>query len=585
MNNKIGFSNFRKFADFPEIDLGDITILVGGNNSGKSTLVKAFLLCVDNLRMMRMSDRRRENRNNIFGFTKPMFRFDANIYHDVKVKTFARAIHNKPVADCDGGCASLPSSITFKFALGMFEFQFVVAGNRDEELTYGDVLSITVVDKEQKIRFCNDYEHATMSYAVLASSQNDGSKKVAQDISKKEEMEKEYLEIEKSFEAASNEGDLEKIAFLLEEKEKIEAAYRAIYGMDVTLVGDLEEVNLENEESSDLEKDAVCYDNLPLGFVLNEVNEYVVMNVISNIINFASQAKDKAPEYKEGEDTDSYDERMKEYEAKEDARKGMYLDISKMLKSQKDLAYLLNTLNVQYISAHAVNQDAYYEVGGNDFMAQVVYDYYLEKITPGDAEYTFVTDWMKIFGIGHDFCVEPLMAGDVYKLTIEDEDGTKLPLADKGMGAIQMMILLLRLATIIHIAKSNRSVATTVVIEEPEQNLHPKMQSLLADLLESIATSNEYKVKFIIETHSEYLIRKSQVLVANANFVDDKDIEENCPFTVYYLPADAGAPYQMHYKITGGFVEKFGTGFFDAATESDMVIIRKEFEQKKKNRK
>ena len=142
MNNKIGFSNFRKFADFPEIDLGDITILVGGNNSGKSTLVKAFLLCVDNLRMMRMSDRRRENRNNIFGFTKPMFRFDANIYHDVKVKTFARAIHNKPVADCDGGCASLPSSITFKFALGMFEFQFVVAGNRDEELTYGDVLSI-----------------------------------------------------------------------------------------------------------------------------------------------------------------------------------------------------------------------------------------------------------------------------------------------------------------------------------------------------------------------------------------------------------------------------------------------------------
>lgn len=218
-------------------------------------------------------------------------------------------------------------------------------------------------------------------------------------------------------------------------------------------------------------------------------------------------------------------------------------------------------------------------------MAQVVYDYYLEKITPGDAEYTFVTDWMKTFGIGHDFCVEPLMAGDVYKLTIEDEDGTKLPLADKGMGAIQMMILLLRFATIIHIAKSNRSVATTVVIEEPEQNLHPKMQSLLADLLESIATSNEYKVNFIIETHSEYLIRKSQVLVANANFIDDKDIEENSPFTVYYLPADAGAPYQMHYKITGGFVEKFGTGFFDAATESDMVIIRKEFEQKKKNRK
>lgn len=585
MNNKIGFSNFRKFADFPEINLGDITILVGGNNSGKSTLVKAFLLCVDNLRMMRMSDRRRENRNNIFGFNKPMFRFDANIYHDVKVKTFIRAIHNKPVTAGDGSGASLPSTITFKFALGKFEFQLVVAGNRDEELTYGDVQYISIVDKEQNIRFCNDYEHNTMSYAVLVSSQNIGSKKVAQDTSKKEEMRKEYLEIDNSLEEACDEGDLEKIASLSEEKEKIEAAYKAAYGVDVTLVGDLEEVNLGIDNPSRLEKNAVSYDDLPLGFDLNEVNEYVALNVISNIINFVSQAKDKAPEYKEGEDSDSYDEKMKEYEAKEDARKSMYLDISKMHKSRKDLAYLLETLNVQYISAHAVNQDAFYKRGGDDFMAQVVYDFYFEKIIHGDIEYTFITDWMKTFGIGYDFCIEPLMAGDVYKLTIEDEDGTKLPLADKGMGAIQMMILLLRLATIMHIAKSNKSATTTVVIEEPEQNLHPKMQSLLADLLQSIATSNEYNVNFIIETHSEYLIRKSQVLVANANYVDDKDIEENCPFTVYYLPADAGEPYKMHYKTTGGFVEKFGTGFFDAATESDMVVIRKEFELKKKNRK
>lgn len=573
MNNKIGFSNFRKFADFPEINLGDITILVGGNNSGKSTLVKAFLLCVDNLRMMRMSDRRRENRNNIFSFNKPMFRFDANIYHDVKVKTFIRAIHNKPVTAGDGSGASLPSTITFKFALGKFEFQFVVAGNRDEELTYGDVQYISIVDKEQNIRFCNDYEHNTMSYAVLVSSQNDGSKKVAQDTSKKEDMRKEYLEIDNFLEEASNEGDLEKIASLSEEKEKIEAAYKAIYGIDVTLVGELEEVNLENDTPSSLDKDSVCYDNLPLGFVLDEVNEYVVMNVITNIISFASQAKDKAPEYNEGEDSDSYDEKMKEYEAKEDARKGMYLDISKMHKSRKDLAYLLETLNVQYISAHAVNQDAFYKRGGDDFMAQVIYDFYFEKITHGDIEYTFVTDWMKTFGIGYDFCIEPLMAGDVYKLTIEDEDGTKLPLADKGMGAIQMMILLLRLATIMHIAKSDKSASTTVVIEEPEQNLHPKMQSLLADLLQSIATSNEYQVNFIIETHSEYLIRKSQVLVAQEKYANKEDLTANNPFKIYYLPSDDSDRYEMEYRTDGCFANDFGEGFFDEAENLAFQVL------------
>ena len=579
MSNKIGFTNFRKFSNFPEIDLGNVTILVGGNNSGKSTLVKALLLCVDNLRMMRMSDRRRgENSKGIFGFSKPIFRFDANEYHDVKVKTFTRAIHNKPVKGVSGEEASLPSTITFKFAIGKFEFVFVVAGDRDEELTYGDVLSISIEDKEQNIRFCNDYEHGTMSYAVLASSiQNDAKE---QDAFKRDEMKKEYLETEKSLENASEEGDLEKIASLAEEKDKFAAAYKEQFGVDIT-VEYLEEVNLLDDEDAT----AVCYDNLPLGLDRNEVNEPVVKNVISNIINFASQSKDPEPLPKDGEDADTFDEKMEEYQAKEDARKGMYLDISKMQKSQNDIAYLLDTLDVQYISAHAVNQDAYYKTGSNDFMAQVVYDFYFEKIMTGDAEYTFVTDWMKTFSIGCDFRIEPLMAGDVYKLTIEDEDGMKLPLADKGMGAIQMMMLLLRLATIMRRAKSNKSAATTVVIEEPEQNLHPKMQSLLADLFQSIATNNEYKINFIIETHSEYLIRKSQVLVANANYADEKDVEKSCPFKVYYLPNDAGEPYQMHYKVTGGFVEKFGTGFFDAATESDMVVIRKEFELKKKNRK
>jgi len=48
MINSISFKNFRRFIDFPKRDLGDITILVGGNNAGKSTLVKAILLMRDN---------------------------------------------------------------------------------------------------------------------------------------------------------------------------------------------------------------------------------------------------------------------------------------------------------------------------------------------------------------------------------------------------------------------------------------------------------------------------------------------------------------------------------------------------------
>ena len=169
MSNKIGFSNFRRFAKFPEIDLGEITILVGGNNSGKSTLVKALLLCVDNLRLMRMNDRRR-NENKFF-FSKPLFRFDANEYHDVKVKTFSRAIYNKNVEKMDDQLKTvneLPSTIEFFFTIGQFEFCFVVSGDRDikKNITTGDVESITIVDHKANVRYSNDYTTQNMSFEI-----------------------------------------------------------------------------------------------------------------------------------------------------------------------------------------------------------------------------------------------------------------------------------------------------------------------------------------------------------------------------------------------------------------------------------
>ena len=38
-----GFENFRRFIDFPRLELGEITLMVGANNSGKSTLLRIML--------------------------------------------------------------------------------------------------------------------------------------------------------------------------------------------------------------------------------------------------------------------------------------------------------------------------------------------------------------------------------------------------------------------------------------------------------------------------------------------------------------------------------------------------------------
>ena len=44
---QVGFRNFRKFSNFETIDFAPITIFVGENNAGKSTVVKAILSMLD----------------------------------------------------------------------------------------------------------------------------------------------------------------------------------------------------------------------------------------------------------------------------------------------------------------------------------------------------------------------------------------------------------------------------------------------------------------------------------------------------------------------------------------------------------
>jgi len=603
--HSIGFKNFRRFADFPTIDLGDVTILVGGNNSGKSTVVKALLLCVDNLRSMRMSDRRRNESYSLLSFSKPIFRFDTNEFHDVKVKTFARAIHNKPITifdplseSSDSEKLELPSTITFRFTIGQFMFMFYVSGDpSNEDITSADVDIVSIIDLKSNVRYINNYRSNIMSFTILGDENNDMSllHKITNDFDSAVE----------ALEKAKEEGDLDEITKQTALIDKLTMNLKSLSGsgndaFDVETANDsniqdsaeVEGVQVEvknfikafNRAINKAVKPKASYE-MPLGILRNEVNEPVVLNVITNLLFFVSQRELK-PKMKEGEDPNEYGARMQHYQLMNSYREAMKQEESTLNRSYRDLKRLLDSFNVEYISAHAANQNTLYNTADrNDYIAQTVHEFYSEKIIPGEMEYEFVKEWMKEFEIGVNFRIRSI-DGEAYQVSITDSDGTSVCLADKGMGSIQMMILLLRLATIIR--HHNRSQVednevrlfdehspvppTTIIIEEPEQNLHPKMQSLLANLFCEIAKMG---FQFVIETHSEYLVRKTQVLVAESNYVNEDDLIQNNPFKVYYLPMN-DTPYEMHYETTGGFVERFGEGFFDAATDLDRVIIQKE---------
>jgi energy-coupling factor transporter ATP-binding protein EcfA2 len=102
----------------------------------------------------------------------------------------------------------------------------------------------------------------------------------------------------------------------------------------------------------------------------------------------------------------------------------------------------------------------------------------------------------------------------------------------------------------------------TIILEEPESNLHPSLQSKIADLI--IDYLDDCATKVIIETHSEYMIRKLQYLVSKGKTMPEK-------ISILYFDFDpfSGSKEISFYSIgiekNGTLTREFGPGFFDEA--------------------
>ena len=228
---------------------------------------------------------------------------------------------------------------------------------------------------------------------------------------------------------------------------------------------------------------------------------------------------------------------------------------------------------IEYVYAHAVTQSIIYSAKDtNDYLVKTVHDFAncrISHTSKGDKAiiYRFILRWMKEFMIGTDYSVRTV-GGEAHIVRIKNMNDDYVNMADMGMGSIQLMILLFRIAAVLN--KSLKQSRTTIILEEPEQNLHPKLQSKLADFL--LEVHKEYGLHFIVETHSEYLIRKTQVLVGRDYNTPEK-LDRN-PFRVFYFPSSGQQPYDMGYTTSGKFSQPFGEGFFDEAANLHMTVLK-----------
>ena len=168
-----------------------------------------------------------------------------------------------------------------------------------------------------------------------------------------------------------------------------------------------------------------------------------------------------------------------------------------------------------------------------------------------------------------DFAKEFGIKGQINSL-FEREKGTYflnidgLALTNFGYGYTQLLSLFFKI--IVHADKNREAYqgdifehGSTLMLEEPEVNLHPNLQSKLADLFAS--ASKQTNTQFLIETHSEYMIRKFQYLVLKDR-IKAKDV------LIYYFKdpndtSDEPLVKKINIQKDGRLTSGFGKGFLD----------------------
>lgn len=517
--NSIGFTNFRKFVYFPEKPFGDITIMVGGNNAGKSTLVKAMLLMRDFLKS-RIESASFKPTSKPF---TPQFSFDTE---HVNVGDFYRAF-----------CRQSPSkedTISFEMKIDKFHFTVNLRGERKPG-TIPYVSMIDVKDDTREASFIFDFTKGQMTARFGFDDKTIIEDDIAKKIKSRNQIIKELTE------RLANSEDLLEITNLKSELEIVEKELESQKTALSLKIKPLEE--------------AVTVDISNFGS--DNVGKLVIPELIKGFVQYAWK----------GTLGDKRSMKYKEQEASKSFLKGKAETINTIVN---ELESVLNSQVIEYIYSHSVSQTPFYSnaASSNDYATRAIHEFYRIRISKGDEEYKIIEDGLKLFEIGKSLKVLPFL-GDSYRVVVFDDENPEIEderaegypggmdLADKGMGSIQIILLLLRLATL---ARKYKGLNLMVLLEEPEQNLHPALQSKLGDLVYNIF--DRFGIHFIIETHSEYLIRKTQVIVAGFNKSDE--LKEN-PFKVYYLPTDGTEPYGMNYRRDGKFSNEFGPGFFDEA--------------------
>ena len=182
-----------------------------------------------------------------------------------------------------------------------------------------------------------------------------------------------------------------------------------------------------------------------------------------------------------------------------------------------------------------------------------------------------VVDWLQYLDVAEG--VESEDKGKFgHELTVRIP-GTKRPhdLTHVGVGVSQVLPIL--------VASLLSEPDTTLIFEQPELHLHPKVQTRLADFFLSITQLGK---QCVLETHSEYLINRIRFRVAAAAVEQNPWVEAVKMYFVERPPE--GSTFQEVKINEYGAVVDWPEGFFDQSQQEAEAILRAAMTKRKSKR-
>ena len=170
-----------------------------------------------------------------------------------------------------------------------------------------------------------------------------------------------------------------------------------------------------------------------------------------------------------------------------------------------------------------------------------------------------VSYWLDRFGVASAAVAGDLGRAGISVSITDIGDGRSRDLADVGVGVSQLLPVIV----ICLLAKET----DLILLEQPELHLHPAPQQVLADFLIALARSGR---QLIVETHSEYLVNRLRRRVA-----EDESGEVAEMVDIYYGTREGGSTSFLSLELDEyGGLGSWPKGFFDQSGNDAEATMR-----------